>query len=990
MSEIALFPPYITRPEEEEIRLRVARVQEEGSSRVLLLYGPGGIGKTYLVREMVRAGATDETAAWLGAIDVDDSEYWLLSNLERHVATQLDPGDRYFDPYRRYLARLPDYAHPHIGRETVVSHLGRIKRVFVDCYTHFTQDTGKTVIMAFDTVEAIRGTYLLVTLTQWMKALPSTLFILSGRPFLGDDHDHDPIVSEFSGSRQPIPVDRIDLKEFGYEDAIRYLNGSEIAGSLSDEEKRKIVHLTRGHPLWLATAISYLAQRDIPAEAAGPAADIERLIPYEGPVGQQGKSLQEDFKRRLVSPYRETDFWHEAIKRLAVLRQAVNMPVWQRLMNDAQLPRRVPDLEQAWQELMRQPWIRPRANDRYVTLHDAMAEELAYRIIPLHDQHRPWQRGLWRQAMEIYSEMIADREQRLEEEQAVLDQRLEAAMQPAQEGQGDRGPGPASAETALIKDVERYDVRKRELDQFKAAHLFYQLLSDFEPGCRLFLSRFADAGRQGDFYAQELFCHEMYRFLPRGTQRYALGDVVGEVIAEFRKWLPAQRPDLFRELGISIAEYLNRAEQQQMAFNLLVSLPMADASGIEAYRVNNLRGNACMRMAGRVKDGEQEFNAALAAARALTSDDRQRLIAEAQKELGFYFRNEGNWKRADSAYRYARDAIFEILAARELDEDREEMASIYTNWAYVKGLNGSYRDGSNLADSAITVRHRMNNSYAEGISWSVCGEVYRYERQFGKAWHAYSVAEQIFHGARSWTWLGIIYQEQAICLFQAMGDGTNLISPKDPLETAKHLITLSLDICQDQAVRSYPSALNRAGRIFGQEDPHVGLDYLSEGIDAARRLSDGWFLFANLVEYVELCYRTWIAVREPDYLDRIARRERDIEYAMQEYEFPDLKGRWYLVQGHLDVHRWLDAQEKDGRPLRAALKKYQEGFALIAQAYVGSSGASALPEEFDTFAGLFARLPEDVQKEWQNELRRAWHRLAEGSTMLLARLIALR
>ena len=25
-------------------------------------------------------------------IDVDDSDYWLLSNLERHVAAQLDPG----------------------------------------------------------------------------------------------------------------------------------------------------------------------------------------------------------------------------------------------------------------------------------------------------------------------------------------------------------------------------------------------------------------------------------------------------------------------------------------------------------------------------------------------------------------------------------------------------------------------------------------------------------------------------------------------------------------------------------------------------------------------------------------------------------------------------------------------------------------------------------------------------------------------------------
>jgi hypothetical protein len=985
MSEDTLFPPYIARPEEEQIRRQLRQVQEEGTSRVVLLYGPGGIGKTYLVRELTRAGADDETAAWLGAIDVDDSDYWLLSNLERHVARQLDPEYRYFDEYRRYLARLPDYAYPPIGRETVVSHLGRIKRVFVDCYTRFVQGTGKTVVIVFDTVEAIRGTYLLVTLTQWMKALPSTLFILSGRPMLDHDDDSDPIRNEFAGPYQRLPVERINLREFAYEDAVKYLNSSDLAGSLSDEEKTKIVHLTRGHPLWLATAIAYLANREMPEEADLPVAEIERRIPYEGPLDRQGRSLQEEFKRRLVAPYREADFWHEAIKRLAVLRQAVNGQVWQELMADTRLPRGVPTMAEAWRELMLQPWIRPRANGRYVTLHDAMAEELAHRIIPIHDQDKQWQRQLWRRAIAIYGEMIDDLEPRLEAEQAALEQRLATAVRTEEENRAS-----APAETAIIQEVAQFDAQKRELDQFRTALLFYQLLSDFELGCRMFLTLFQAADLQGDFYAQELFALEMYRFLPGGIQRYALGDVVGGMMAEFRRWLPAQMPGLYRDIGISIAAYLNWAEQQEMAFGLLGELPMTNASDLEAYRVNILSGNACMRIEGRVKEGERYFQAALELATTLTSGDRRyRMIAEAEKELGFYFRNEGKWEQADVAYRDARDAIFEILSAGGSDEAREEMASIHTNWTYVKGLNGHYRDGSNLAESAIAVRHRLNKHYDEGISWSVRGEVHRYERQFRKAWEAYAVAEQIFHGARSWTWLGVVYQEQAICLFQAMQDGTDLVPGKDALETAKRLIGLSLDICRDQAVRSYPSALNRAGRIFSLEDPEAGLAYLSDGIDAARRLSDGWFLLANLIEYIELCYRTWASTAEPRYIDRIAGRQHAIGQAMNEYEFPDLRGRWYLVQGHLDVHKWLDASEKDERLLRTALERYRDGFALIAQAYVGSSGTSALPSEFDTFAGLFSRLPQGVRTQWQNELRRAWHRLPEGSTMLLARLEAL-
>ena len=984
MNEDALFPPYISRPEEEQIRGQVAIVREQGTSRVVLLYGEGGVGKTYLVREMARAAAGDATSTWLEPIDVDDSEYWLLSNLEREIARHLDPDNKYFERYREYLARLPDYAHPRIGRVAVVSHLGRIKRVFVDCYTQFVECTGKTVVIAFDTVEALRGTYLLVTLTLWMKALPGTLFILSGRPMPDHSDDRDPIRNEFAGPHKRLPVEVIRLHTFEYDGALRYVNNSGIASSLNEDEPKKLVHLTGGHPLWLAAAISYLANRDMPEEADPSLAGIAALLPYGEEPGQRGKNLQEAFKRRLVTPYRELDFWHEAVTRLAVLRQAVNAHVWQQLMGDRRLPRGVPSLEEAWKELQRIPWIRPRANGRYVTLHDAMAEELAKRIIPVQDQDQRQRHELWDRAIAIYAEMIDDIAPRLDEKQRALDERL-LLLEGRVQAEGEERPPPA-AEIDSIQSVARLDADKRELDQFRAARLFYQLLSDFEAGCELFLSLFEVADRQGDFFFQELLALEMQRFLPGGVQRYTLGDVVGRAVEEFREWLPSQRPGLYRDVGMIMVAYLILDEQPEIAIELLDALPMTGAEGTQLYRIEILRGNAFLRIPGRVRDAERYFRAALSEANLLMSEDGPRLIAQAYKELGFYFRNEGMWKSADEAYQNARDAISSTLSVRDSDEDREELASIHTNWAYVKGLRGDYRNGSNLAESAIEVRHRLKKYYDEGISWSVYGEVYRYERRFEKAWEAYSTAEQIFHGERSWTWLGVIYQEQAVCLFQAMQDGINL--HRDPIERAKHLISLSLDICRDQAIRNYPSALNRAGRIFGHEETEAGLVYLADGIDWARRLSDGWFWFANLVEYVELCYRAWAKTPErSDYLDAIAARELAIREAITEYEFPDLRGRWYVVRGHLDVHRWEETG--DERRLLTALGEYRAGFALIAQAYVGSSGASALQVEFRIFAELFSRLPQSVRAEWQNELRRGWHDLPDGSTMLLARLEAL-
>ena len=972
------YPHYIQRSDEErQIREQAVRVQTDGKSRAVLLYGSGGVGKTWLVQAMARANV-DDTVVWMDSVDVDDSEYWLLSNLERHVAQQIDPENRYFAEYQEHLSRLPVYTRPRLGHETVVSYLGRIKRVFVDCYKEFIQETGKTIVIVFDTVEAIRGMYFMLTLTQWMKALPGTLFILSGRPSQGDGGD-DPIKKELEDPYQRLPVETVHLGEFSRDAALQYLNGSEITAALSADEMVKLVHLTRGHPLWLAFAISYLQSRDIPEEAAAPVSVIEHEVPLRGEMSIEGRRRYEAFKRRLVTPYKDTDFWHEAVKRLAVVRQGVNKPIWKQLMADKRLPSDASDLDEAWIKLLEIPWIRPRANGRFVTLHDAVAEELAQRIIPAHDQDRQWRHHLWQLAVRIYSELTEGPEADLNERLAASDERFQQ-LEEQLRLQGDHTSS-WQQESAYIQQVARLDAQKRDIDQFKAARLFYLLLSNYSEGCQQFLEQFDQASKQNDVLFEELLALEMLRFLPGGAHSYAFGDVIGQVINDFHAWLESTSPEPYLDIGMALADHLVKTEQPQAALDLLDSLPAADAGGRQRYHLSNLRGNASMRIPDKVREAREYFRQALAEATSLDTHDRRKLTAEAHKELGFYYRNEGMWEEADQSYRLARDAISAILSEDGTEDDREEMASIQTNWAYVKGLVGSYREGSNLVESAITVRHKLNKPQEEGFSWSVCGEVFRYERRFQKAWEAYAEAELIFHAQKAWPWLGFVYQEQAICLFQATQDGIDLVL--EPIKRARELITWALDICRDQAVRGYPSALNRAGRIFGRDDPDAGFRYLTDGLEWAARLSDGWFLFANLIEYAELGYRVWEKTREQRYLDKIREHEPQLVQVMQQYEFPDLRGRWNLLQGHLGVHEWLASG--DGSALSAALQNYKQGFALIAQGFVGSSGASALPAEFRTFGRVISELSPEIRTEWQKELRRAWSG-ETSSTMLLARL----
>jgi tetratricopeptide (TPR) repeat protein len=974
--EDTLFPGYIPRDEERLILEEAEQVRADGRSRVVLLYGPGGSGKTTLVRQLARSRLATEQTIWLNAVDVDNPEYWLLSNLEQYVALQLDPERQFFSPYFRYLSRPSGYAQPQPGAE-VIGRLGRVKRIFQECYSEFVKSTGRTVVVTLDTVEAIRGMYLLLTMTQWMKSLPATLFILSGRPQPDEGAASDPIRNELEDPHRGMPVRPVWLGRFSQDASFAYLNASSVYPGITDEERTKLALLAHGQPLWLAFTVSYLNEIGMPEETNVPLAEIQAVLPFEGDPPPEGQLLHEAFKRRLVAPYRGVDFWHEAIKRLAVARESANQEIWQELMADKRLPPDVDSWQEAWERLLRTPWIRPRANSRYVTLHDAVAEELGRRIIPVHDQDLRWRQELWERAAAIYARATRRSQQDLAAEQAELDRQLRDFDQAT--GQDDEARRWADAEGDFVTRVAALEVRKRDLDQLKASGLIYQLLCDFEAGCAQYLDWLEAAKRDRDAPFADLLTLEMQRLLP-GKFRYPLGDVIGDVVADFHRWLAA-RPRLHREIGLSTADYLIDRELSTAAKELLESLPATDMEFAHSHQLSTLLGNACMRISGQASQGLTHFERALAQASELRPPESYKYIAEAQNELGFFYRHQGMWRDADSAYREALSAVADYQAACASDEVLDELASIQTNWAYVKGLQGFYRAGANLVRSAIMVRQWLENRQGEAISQSVRGEVFRYEREFRKAWHAYERAEEIFQEQLNWPWLGIIYQEQAICLFQASRAGVVLTQEHDQLAQAARLITLALDICHDFE-RGYPSALNRAGRIFGTEDRDRGLGYLRLGIEAAKELSDGWFWFANLIEYVELSYAAWRETGNPAYRDGIAEFSAEVEQAVSEYQFPDLRGRWLVIQGNLQVRAWQ--ADNDAGRLDKALDLYTRGFAFIARGQMGSSGATAIPSQFEAFRGLFQELPPDIRVQWLQQFSREWSEPPGGSDLLLA------
>lgn len=966
---------YVPRTEEEgAIRRQLDEVREDGTSRVALLLGPGGAGKTTLVRNIAARLGPGDGVAWVRPIDIDDPEFWLLSNLETAVADELDPQRQYFGPYFAELTRIGQVSSERVSYETVLSQLGRINRTFVACYRRFVVETDTTAVITLDTIEAVRSMFLLLTLTQWMKELPHTLFILSGRPPVerrrgerGDllDTRHDPLRAELDDPHRPLKSIDIRLQGFAEVEARQFLDRGPLHEALTDAERSRLIKLTGGQPLWLALAVEYWMVSPVPREMS---------------VGDPtNHEVQESFRRRLVTGYRSTAFWPEAIKRLAVVRHSVNKQVWIELMSDRELPDDAPDADTAWELLLARPWVRSRANARYVTLHDALAEELSQGVIPLHDRDMSWRFRLWNRAEAIYARMISNETTRVETERESIGAVLES---------DDAG--------RVVDRITAADAEKRELDQLVTARLHYAILANFAHGIDLFLQLFDQATKRPDPLLLELLCHEMESFLPGRIEVYEVPEEMLHIAkGQFRRWLQNE-PERYAWITVRIAGFLIRNEQPEPALELLRNIP--DSLPFEPklkYLIANERGNACMRIPTQIDHAQQHFEDALEQTRRFTDTDERALRnAEAYKELGFYFRNIGKWELADDAYRTASDTLAQMLGPGSSDNLRREMASIHTNWAYLMALRGLHLPARTLVDSAITVRKKFQDNHAIGVSLSVSGEVYRHEGKFGRAMATYREAEQYFEGSKNWPWLGILYQEMAICLHQAAREKVELI-PKlrgDPMS----LVQQSLDICRESNARSYPSALNRAGRIFftaGRIDE--GLDLLEEGMKEAERIGDGWFLSANTIEYVEYAYEAWNRTGERRYRDKINASADKVITVIDRYRFNDMSARWKILQGHLstnDTITVLGARPVGTPPEESlfddAADLYAEGFQALVDESIRSHGAAALAREFAHFRTLYDQLPPDIQISWYRKLSDRWNSRAtsEQSPSLHAKL----
>ncbi|MBZ0285038.1 MAG: ATP-binding protein [Anaerolineae bacterium] len=914
-NQMELFPGYISRsPEEQSFSTLLQAVQNDGQSRAIVVYGPGGIGKTYLLRHLSE-GMESSRAIFLTPIDVDDPEYWVRGSIQYRIAQELnDKWEDSFQPYFKFVASSsPD--SPVLSEK------------FIECYQILLNEKGCTPVIFFDTVETVRDAALRQPMLEVVKGLHNALFVIACRPTTNGKED--PIVEELRNTHQPIPHEIIQLSGFDFDNTVLYIKQSRVAEALSLEEIEKLALLTGGHPLWLALSLEYLDREGLPPSLKISVTDLRHKLPFNTVIDADGERIREDFIRHLLTLYRETGFWSEIFRRLAVVRYWVSKSVWIELSSlDLSLPADVSSWDDAWEKLLSFPWIRIRANQKHITLHDALKEEIDRHILPWHDRQYDWRRKLWESAATVFLKLSNE-----------LDNK------------------PVKSKVFSSNDRDR--------EQLTLALIWYLRLCNYEETCKRFVVYFdSDAHR-----LQAHLASLIDSFLPSRPPSVPRYDSISPSVEGFRQWL-VSHPEVRYEVERRIARYYTNSGKSGDA-DELISILLDEFVNVpdREYWLLLQRGNARMRLSGKVQFAHQDFERALQLVQASeVGSTLSKLEGKTYKELGFYFRNVGDW---DRTVRYYLNAL---RAARQASEQKE-VASIMANLAFVQALQGQPA-ALDYAEAALQMRENLGSKKEIGQSYSILGEVFRYQRRYSDAWNNYAKAENIFEELGDWPWLAKIRQQQAICLFQAAQNDQMIDSygqAHETLERARGLIIQALDLCKEQSVRDYPSALNRAGRIFGYgfEDYERGLAYFSEGADKAKDVFDNQFWLANLIEYAELCYYIWVRTKNSEYLDRLIERSSEIENLVNNLNFPDLVGRWHVMQGHLAMNNSIhSANENQQRSwLLHALEHYKRGFPQI---LAGSIGSSAIPEGLQSFANALLNLPETVGDEVYRELSLAW------------------
>lgn len=795
-----IHPWFINRVDELEcIR---GHVEAWDTTRILVIDGPGGVGKTRLLERVYEqrreySEALGERLIVTKVINLDDVRLQAPMNLGRRIALELDP--QRFQRYSEETDRIVrEESKGLLTPESLERYIHESDKLFLQAYNEIAQ--GKRILLLIDTVEDILPLPVGLYLAKMVTQLRNTCALVAGR---GGAKAKELIEQALKRAEQQegVILDYLLLQNFKPETSAEYLDETPVKGYLEAQPhlRQNLLLLTEGKPLLLALAVEWLL-RDVPLPELLERSpeELQALKPEEKKeLGQRFEAALIAHVRYLKDPLADLilDMAHLYYRFDAEILSAITG--WPEGKSREQLGR------------MRDFFFVKAKPGGILVLHDEVARLVQEYVWPQLDPFGTRRKQLSQIAADHYRGRLERLKKRMQEAK-------EEALRAEKEG-----------ELAKASEAWRCWAEKRREQWVLTRELaHYTLEVDLKAGYDLFVEKFDQATDE-------------YQFLFRAP-------LVEEIASYEEKFTGDEK----YEVGIRIAKYLLDETEYQSAYNkakdLLKAFPYQDHRRVDTFI--QLANNA-IRL-GHLEEGRLYFEKALKLCEECRIPDRK-WWAMAENGLGWACRVLGRWDEAIQHWHKAFDYSIEI-------GDRHHMAMILNNLGYVYYLTGDSQSGLTLSQQALEIAESAGMERQVAANYSTLGEIYVAFDQYQEALAHCEQALAFFEREADEEWMAIVYHELARAKHHQAFDTleTPIEQWEERLKEALRYAERSLQLCEDHGLlKEAPVIQYRVGSIkLDLRKIEEAERHLRKSIELSRAQEERFHLMVASAALAELAY----------------------------------------------------------------------------------------------------------------------------------------
>jgi tetratricopeptide (TPR) repeat protein len=680
---MAKFDVFVGR--EKELALIDEWADRWGTLHVVAIQGDGGVGKTWLLLEVLRRYRDRDDFV---VLYFDSAEHpFSLQYQMMFLVQNLNP-----ESFPRFLEKIENLTHDYYNLPVLEAQARELEVLEIGIREINQVLERRRLIFLTDTLE-VWGTELDTEINEYARQFSNALLISAGRNVRED------AMPQFERDFGPQNVTYVELGNFGRVESTSFFNVVDAEGLISPDTRAKLHFLTDGRPILLSLSAEWLSRQvPLPEIAELSLEDLSTL-----PEAELG-DLHEQFEFELVDRVRGLK---NPLDRAVLYMAHVSRRTDARVLA-ALLDIQTSDAQELMQELADLSFIKHNPMTGNCMLHDEMKNLINRHAWPYVDPTGDVRRKLARQVITRYYEPRIS-------ELALL---LRAQLGP------DKGP------------VRRATIGGTEWEQWRleAECLYYHLQVDEQDGIAYFDERFAEAQRNNHLMRMQFLLGEMevtgHKDIRdtldlRKAEALRLRGKTKQATAICRDVLA--REDLSLDNCVSAHNLLGLIavstdpEQARKEYELALQLAQeGDNARVIGVLHNNL--GQLYRLTSHLDQAVEHFQRATEHSKRV---DNRPLVASATNNLAYIYRLRGDLSQADVLCRVAmaqrrrmgleRDLAYSYLTKGEIDRDRGDLESAerYTKLALRSFDKVSEFRGQIMAYNSLANIRRHMEQYEE-------------------------------------------------------------------------------------------------------------------------------------------------------------------------------------------------------------------------------------------------------------------------------------